>query len=103
MINQRPDLFSAYIGTGQAADLTHSLRASYKRTLAEARAAHDERAANDLARIGPPGAYGPESDRAVPMPKLYQEMFAADLPAYAFTVWSMRDSFLQQMYALPLR
>jgi len=82
MIKARPDLFAAYVGTGQVGDLSRSLRLSYAVTLARAKAAHDDGTAGELTRIGPPpydeahmqnvatlfgalGAYAPASDREI--------------------------------------
>jgi pimeloyl-ACP methyl ester carboxylesterase len=80
MVKQRPDLFSAYIGTGQVSDMTRSLKLSYQETLAKARAANDAGTINALTSAGPPpypyasmsntftllqalGAYAPQSDK----------------------------------------
>lgn len=81
MVRQRPDLFSAYVGTGQVSNLSRSLELAYDQTLRKARTAGDRQAIEDLEQIGPPpyaesdfrripvlfkwlGAYAPQSDRA---------------------------------------
>lgn len=78
MAKQRPDLFFAYVGTGQASDMARSLKLSYAYVLEKARAANDKEGVAALTRIGPPpfnsmdkvivhfnqlGAYEVESDR----------------------------------------
>jgi pimeloyl-ACP methyl ester carboxylesterase len=82
MLKARPDLFSAYVGTGQVGNLPDSLRISYYNVLAQARKSNDSRQLSNLQRIGAPpyddahiqnygilmGAlneYAPSSDRAV--------------------------------------
>jgi pimeloyl-ACP methyl ester carboxylesterase len=54
MVKQRPDLFAAYVGTGQVSNLTASLRIAYATMLLQARAAGNERALTELAAIGLP-------------------------------------------------
>jgi pimeloyl-ACP methyl ester carboxylesterase len=54
MVKQRPDLFGAYIGTGQVSDLTASLRIAYATMLRQARAAANQRAVLELTAAGPP-------------------------------------------------
>ena len=80
MVKQRPDLFSAYVGTGQVSDMKRSLKLAYSETLRRARTVGDAKAVRDLERIGPPpyadsdfgkipvlfkwlGAYAPASDQ----------------------------------------
>jgi pimeloyl-ACP methyl ester carboxylesterase len=54
MVLQRPDLFYAYVGTGQAAQMTRSQQISYAHLLEKARAAGDNRSVQALMEIGPP-------------------------------------------------
>lgn len=54
MAKRRPDLFSAFVGTGQAADLPRSVAMEYKRLVDSATAAGDTRTLRGLATIGPP-------------------------------------------------
>jgi pimeloyl-ACP methyl ester carboxylesterase len=54
MVKERPDLFSAYVGTGQVGDLERSFRLTYFNTISEAKAAGDTRATAQLQQIGPP-------------------------------------------------
>jgi len=54
MVLQRPDLFYAYVGTGQAVQMARSQQISYAHLLEKARAANDKSSAQALERIGPP-------------------------------------------------
>jgi pimeloyl-ACP methyl ester carboxylesterase len=54
MARARPDLFYAYVGTGQVADETRNYPVAYEALLAKARADGNERAVADLRRVGPP-------------------------------------------------
>jgi pimeloyl-ACP methyl ester carboxylesterase len=54
MAKQRPDLFYAYVGTGQASDMQKSMQLGYSHILEKARAANDHRPVNELESIGPP-------------------------------------------------
>jgi pimeloyl-ACP methyl ester carboxylesterase len=54
MAEQRPDLFYAYVGTGQIVNLRENYAVGYARLLNEARARHDARVAANLGSIGPP-------------------------------------------------
>ncbi len=54
MAKRRPDLFYAFVGTGQVADMPRGLQMHYADLLMKARAAGDHRTAQALAEIGPP-------------------------------------------------
>jgi pimeloyl-ACP methyl ester carboxylesterase len=54
MALKRPDLFYAYVGTGQVHQMRDDFVASYPRLLARARAMHNEKAVKDLETAGPP-------------------------------------------------
>jgi pimeloyl-ACP methyl ester carboxylesterase len=54
MIHDRPDLFSAYVGTGQVVSTAEKEPLIYDRTMARLRAAHAERAIARLATVHPP-------------------------------------------------
>jgi pimeloyl-ACP methyl ester carboxylesterase len=54
MARRRPELFLAYVGTGQASDMKQSQQRWYAHTLDRARAANDKQALTDLEGIGPP-------------------------------------------------
>ncbi len=50
----RPDLFAAYVGTGQVVNLERDAEAAYPLLLAQARAAGNDRALAELKAAGPP-------------------------------------------------
>lgn len=54
MIRQRPDLFAAYVGTGQVVNMQKNETLNYAHVLAQARAAANHQALAELAAIGPP-------------------------------------------------
>lgn len=54
MAKRRPDLFYAYVGTGQIVNFRKNYAVGYARLLDEARARGDRRAIGDLVAIGPP-------------------------------------------------
>jgi pimeloyl-ACP methyl ester carboxylesterase len=54
MIQQRPDLFIAYVGTGQVADETQNYSVAYKALLNKAEQTSNLEAIRDLKQIGPP-------------------------------------------------
>lgn len=54
MAKLRPDIFSAFIGTGQVSDLPRSTAGEYLRIQERAQAAHDAETLRALAQIGPP-------------------------------------------------
>lgn len=54
MAKQRPDLFYAYVGTGQVSNMSRSLQVSYAYLLEKARAANNKEAIKELERTGPP-------------------------------------------------
>ncbi len=54
MVKLRPDLFFAFVGTGQATDLPRSVALEYKRLMDSAAVAKDRATFRDLAAIGQP-------------------------------------------------
>lgn len=54
MVFRRPDLFYAYVGTGQVVDMPRNERLSYDLAFKRARASGNEKATKDLESIGPP-------------------------------------------------
>ena len=81
MVKERPELFYAYVGTGQINNMPKGMAMSYAYTLEKARAAGDAKSVQLLERIGPPpwnnmekigaffqtlGKYECESDRNLP-------------------------------------
>ena len=54
MIRRRPDLFSAYIGTGQVVELERDAEAAYPLLIQRAKAVHNAAAVKELEEVGPP-------------------------------------------------
>jgi pimeloyl-ACP methyl ester carboxylesterase len=54
MAKQRPDLFYAYVGTGQISNMPKAQQLSYAYLLEKARTAKDVRAVRQLENVGPP-------------------------------------------------
>lgn len=54
MAKARPDLFYAYVGTGQVADATRSSSVAYDALLKKAKAVGAQRAIEELSHVGPP-------------------------------------------------
>ncbi|MBL9219796.1 MAG: alpha/beta hydrolase [Opitutaceae bacterium] len=54
MVKSRPELFHAFVGTGQASDLPRSVALEYARLVELAKAHGDARSQRELAAIGPP-------------------------------------------------
>jgi pimeloyl-ACP methyl ester carboxylesterase len=54
MAQRRPDLFCAYVGTGQIADMARNEAGSYSLALERARAAGSAKAVRELEKAGPP-------------------------------------------------
>ncbi len=101
MVKQRPELFYAYVGTGQASNMQRSMQLGYQYTLEKARVAGDKGAVSELGKIGPPpydsmdkvgvhfkwlGRYQTKSDRAAESSVLGKLIFGA--PNY-----SLRDIY----------
>jgi pimeloyl-ACP methyl ester carboxylesterase len=54
MVQTRPDLFYAYVGTGQVADETKNYSVAYAALLEKVQATGNQQAVVELRRIGPP-------------------------------------------------
>ena len=54
MVKARPDLFYAYVGTGQVADETRNYAVAYTELLKKAETLQDPRAIRELKEVGPP-------------------------------------------------
>lgn len=54
MVQTRPDLFYAYVGTGEIADETKNYAAAYVALMTKARALGNQSAINELSKVGPP-------------------------------------------------
>lgn len=92
MVKERPDLFYAYVGTGQVANLQKSIEIGYASILGKARTADDKKAVGELQRIGSPpydsaekvmtyfkwlGHYEGDADRVAESSLLGRTMFGA--------------------------
>ncbi len=62
MVKARPDLFFAYIGSGQIVDWARQERESYAMVVTRARAAGDQTAIRELETLGPPPYPDAEAD-----------------------------------------
>jgi len=60
MVRRRPDLFSAYVGTGQVAKLGDDLKETYPLLLEQARLRNNRSALAQLQAVGPPPYADPE-------------------------------------------
>jgi pimeloyl-ACP methyl ester carboxylesterase len=54
MARAKPDLFYAYVGTGQVADNSKNYLVAYEELLKKARATSNQQAIDELTRVGPP-------------------------------------------------
>jgi pimeloyl-ACP methyl ester carboxylesterase len=63
MVKARPDLFAAYVGTGQIMDVADQMAVTYEATLRRARAAHEDADILTLEKIGRP-PFSTASDRS---------------------------------------
>ena len=54
MAQTRPDLFYAYVGSGQLADETKNWSVAYVALLEKAQATRNQQAIDELRRVGPP-------------------------------------------------
>ena len=96
MAKAKPDLFSAYVGTGQVGDPARSYHVAFDALLAKARALGDTRALRELQEIGPPpykGGRGYQVQRR--WSNLFEgaDAFIASMVGFALTApgYTMRD------------
>ena len=54
MVRARPELFYAYVGTGQVADETKNYAVAYDALLQKAKTSGNQQALDELSRVGPP-------------------------------------------------
>ena len=88
MIRRRPELFSAFVGTGQIVHWQRQDAASYRLVLDRARAEKNRAAIDELEQIGPPPYQTAEEDAlkskyANALTKEEQQMFASLSPSAA--------------------
>ncbi|HLJ52944.1 MAG TPA: alpha/beta hydrolase [Rhizomicrobium sp.] len=109
MVVQRPDLFSAYVGTGQVVSIAEKESVIYARTMARLRATHDEDGIDKLAAIGTP-PYPSEvqmrverslSERSdIPSERdLLRNMIPIALVAPNWSLWDIYESLQASDYA----
>jgi proline iminopeptidase len=100
MVQRRPDLFAAYIGTGQVGSWRSSIRAQFDFLLARARAANDRKRVEQLEAIGTPDPNDAEkyfswwSIRNPYMPRSDLQWFE-DLPKLVRSSSDMTDADLE--------
>jgi len=104
MVKERPDLFSAYVGTGQVVSIAEKEPVIYARTIARLRATRDDAGIRALEKIGPP-PYKSASDllterrwsarHDIPSERdLYSTMTPVVLFAPGWSLWDVYE-FLQ--------
>lgn len=121
MVKARPDLFYAYVGTGQAVNQGVSKAIAYRQLLAEARARGDSKALAELQAIGSPpyattakasvhtrwaNSYEPGNRRPIeqiPMILLDSDAGLFDIRDYMQGISSSQDHFRDQVNADDLR
>jgi pimeloyl-ACP methyl ester carboxylesterase len=100
MAKERPDLFSAYVGTGQVVSIAEKEPVDYARTMARLRAAHDSEGIAALERVGPP-PYKSNSDLVTERNLSRQHDIPAERDAYSEMApvvlfapgWSLWDTY----------
>jgi pimeloyl-ACP methyl ester carboxylesterase len=102
MIKSRPDLFYAYVGTGQIVSYRENQNASYTKLIALARAAGDQKTVSAIAALGPPPWTNPRNSgilrRAT---RIYEARTSAAapgawwVPAPEYTAPQMQEYFEQ--------
>jgi proline iminopeptidase len=95
MARRRPDLVTAYVGTGQFVDWGAQLALGYAAALARARAAGDAEAVNALEKVGPPPYADLASDMAASM------YVGAQTPAERVALTGLDGATLTAMGAPP--
>jgi pimeloyl-ACP methyl ester carboxylesterase len=109
MVHERPDLFSAYAGTGQVVSIAEKEPIIYVRTMARLRAANDAEGDRTLAAAGPPPYRS--SDRLIverslssrydiPSERdLLRNMIPVALVAPGWSLWDLYQSLQGSGYA----
>ena len=87
MARERPDLFHAYVGTGQVQQMRASMASAYPRLLVRARAAHNEQAIKELEAVGPP-PYSSTKETLVLL-KWANELDPMAFPISAGALWAL--------------
>jgi len=92
MLKRRPELFSAYVGSGQVVDWRRQDALSYELLLRRARGRHDAAMLQELESIGPPPYADAQADAI--KSKYAGELTAREAPAVA-TLRSLMGAALQ--------
>jgi pimeloyl-ACP methyl ester carboxylesterase len=79
MVRRRPDLFYAYVGTGQVVNWRAGEALGYAHLLAKAKARGDARAVTDLTRVGPPPY---PTQRAMGVERRWASAYEAGAPSF---------------------
>jgi pimeloyl-ACP methyl ester carboxylesterase len=109
MVRERPDLFSAYVGTGQVVSIAEKEPIDYARTMARLRAAHDADGIRALAAAGPPPYRSVDqlmverslsSRHDIPSERdLLRNMVPVALVAPGWSLWDIYESLQASKYA----
>lgn len=109
MVHARPDLFSAYVGTGQVVSIAEKEPIDYARTMARLRADHDADGIRALAAVGPPPYHTVDqlmverslsSRHDLPAERdLLRNMLPIALTAPDWSLWDLYESMQSSKYA----
>ena len=107
MVRARPDLFYAYVGTGQVADEVKNYSVAYDALLQKAQATGNQQAMEELKRVGPPPwasgeGYGVQRKWSNKFEGSYEFLYGTTglaLVAPGVTLQDLNDDFQGQMLA----
>ena len=94
MIQEKPDLFFAYVGTGEVADETRNYTAAYDALLKKAQATGNQQALDELKSVGPP-PYA--SSRGYQVQRRWSNLFEG---AYRFLNGTMGGTLVAPGYSI---
>jgi pimeloyl-ACP methyl ester carboxylesterase len=94
MIQEKPDLFFAYVGTGEVADETRNYTAAYDALLKKAQAANNQQALDELKSVGPPPY---TSSRGYQVQRKWSNLFEG---AYRFLNSTMGGTLVAPGYSI---
>lgn len=107
MVEARPDLFAAYVGTGQVADETRNYAVAYVALLKKAESLHNDEAMQELKAAGPPPYKDGKgfqvqrkwANRFEHADKFLASTMALSLSAPGYTVRDVLDDFDGQSFS----
>lgn len=107
MVQARPDLFAAYVGTGQVADEPRDYTVAYAALLKKAESLHNDEAMKELKAVGPPpykdgNGYQVQrkwSNRFEHADEFLASTMALSLTAPGYTVRDVLDDFDGQSFS----